>query len=193
MVWSYLLNGVMATTILVTYLFAITNLDDALNSSTGFPFIYVFQQALSNSGVNALTIFILFLVIAANIDYNASTSRQTFAFARDKGFPFHSWLGAVHPTRKHSPIYRYCRSLRYLTQGYFKSNRSPNLLPMLSLIPKDVHLLGGSHSACSCQCYLYHMSYQLPPCFDKHWFICGIQRYNIPSNCCTYVLLYYLH
>jgi amino acid transporter len=95
MVWSYVLNGFMATIILVTYLFAIPSLDDALDSD--FPFVYVFQECLSPAGVNALTILIMLLVIAANIDYNASTSRQTFAFARDKGFPFHSWLGAVHP------------------------------------------------------------------------------------------------
>lgn len=98
MVWSYLLNGIMATIILVTYLFAIPSLDDALDDPSGFPFIYVFQQFLPQSGVNALTILIMLLVIAANIDYNASTSRQTFAFARDKGFPFHHWLGTVHPT-----------------------------------------------------------------------------------------------
>lgn len=27
----------------------------------------------------------------------ASTSRQTFAFARDKGLPGYKWIGAVHP------------------------------------------------------------------------------------------------
>ncbi|TAQ85335.1 hypothetical protein B7494_g6341 [Chlorociboria aeruginascens] len=103
MVWSYMLNGFMATVILITYLFAITSLEDALNDPSDFPFIYVLQRALPQSGVNALTILIMLLVIAANIDYNASTSRQTFAFARDKGFPFHAWLGAVHP-RLHIPV-----------------------------------------------------------------------------------------
>src|SRR5271170_2728490 len=102
MVWSYVLNGILAMILLVTYLFALPNVTDALNDPTYFPFIYVFKQAMPTSGVNVLTIIILILVIAANIDYNASTARQTFAFARDKGFPFHSWIGRVHP-RLHIP------------------------------------------------------------------------------------------
>jgi amino acid transporter len=102
MVWSYVLNGILAMILLVTYLFALPNVDDALNDPTYFPFIYVFRQALPTGGVNALTIMIFILVVAANIDYNASTSRQTWSFARDKGFPFHSWIAYVHP-RMHIP------------------------------------------------------------------------------------------
>lgn len=98
MVWSYVLNGILAMILLVTYLFALPNVDDALNDPTYFPFIYVFRLALPTSGVNALTIMIFLLVVAANIDYNASTSRQTWSFARDKGFPFHAWIAHVHPT-----------------------------------------------------------------------------------------------
>ena len=53
-------------------------------------------------GVNALTILVLILEVASNISFNASTSRQTFAFARDKGLPFPRWISAVHP-RSHVP------------------------------------------------------------------------------------------
>jgi amino acid transporter len=98
MVWSYVLNGILAMILLVSYLFALPNVDDALNDPTYFPFIYVLRLALPTSGVNALTIMIFILVVAANIDYNASTSRQTWSFARDKGFPFHRWIAHVHPT-----------------------------------------------------------------------------------------------
>ena len=102
MFWSYTSNGIIALILLVTYLFSIDSVDNALSDPSGYPFLYVFQTALPTSGVNALTILILILVIAANIDYNASTSRQTFAFARDNGLPFAHWIGAVD-ARKEIP------------------------------------------------------------------------------------------
>jgi choline transport protein len=37
MVWSYVLNGILAMIILVTYLFALPSVDDALADPTYFP------------------------------------------------------------------------------------------------------------------------------------------------------------
>jgi amino acid transporter len=98
--WSYVGNGIMAIILLVTYLFSIKDVEEALNDPSGFPFLYVFKSAVSLSGVNALTIIVLILVIAANVSFNASTARQTFAFARDKGLPFTRWIGRVEPKRQ---------------------------------------------------------------------------------------------
>ena len=98
MVWSYVLNGFMGLIIVITYLFCMPSVTDALDDPSTFPFIYVFRNAVSIGGVNGLTIVLLILVIASNIAFNASTARQTFAFARDKGLPFASWIGRVHPT-----------------------------------------------------------------------------------------------
>lgn len=101
--WSYIGNGIMAIIFLVTYLFALDSVDDALNDPSGYPFIYVFRTALPLSGVNALTIIVMIIVIAANVSFNASTARQTFAFARDKGLPFSKWIGHVS-TRNQIPV-----------------------------------------------------------------------------------------
>lgn len=98
--WSYIGNGAMAIILLITYLFSIPSIDDALADPSGYPFIYVFKNAVSTSGVNALTILVLILIIAANISFNASTARQTFAFARDNGLPFSRWLSRVHPKKE---------------------------------------------------------------------------------------------
>jgi amino acid transporter len=98
--WSYFGNGLMAIIFLITYLFSIASVPDALADPTGYPFLYVFKSAVSTAGVNALTSLLLTLVIAANISFNASTSRQTFAFARDRGLPFSDWIGEVHPTKE---------------------------------------------------------------------------------------------
>lgn len=85
----------MAIVFLITYLFAIDDLDAAINDPSGYPFLYVFKSAVSISGVNALTIIVLLIVSAANVNFGASTARQTFAFARDKGLPFSSWIAKV--------------------------------------------------------------------------------------------------
>lgn len=97
-VWSYVGNGLIALVFLVTFLFAMPSVKEALDDPSGFPFIYVFQKTVSTGGVNALTIMVLILVIASNVSFNASTSRQTFAFARDNGLPFSRWISHVHPT-----------------------------------------------------------------------------------------------
>jgi amino acid transporter len=98
--WSYIINGIMAIIFLITYLFAVTSVDDALSDPSGYPFIYVFSQAMSTRGVTAVTIIVLLIVIAANISWNASTARQTFAFARDNGLPFSKWISRVSTTKE---------------------------------------------------------------------------------------------
>lgn len=103
MFWAYILNGILGLILVITVNFTLTDLDAALNDPTDYPFIWIFRQALSTAGVNALTIVILILFIACNISFNASTSRQTFAFARDKGLPFSNWIGKIHP-KLHIPL-----------------------------------------------------------------------------------------
>lgn len=100
--WGYVLNGLLGFGLVLAYLFALTSIPDALSHPTGFPFIYVFRNAVSPGGTTGLTLLVLILVITSNITYNASVSRQTFSFARANGLPFSPWLSTVHPT-KHIP------------------------------------------------------------------------------------------
>lgn len=96
MVWSFILNIPFTFGMVISYLFCMVSLEDALDDPTGYPFIYVFRQATgSRGGTTGMTVVILFLLIMITISAMASTSRQTFAFARDNGLPFSSWLGAV--------------------------------------------------------------------------------------------------
>lgn len=97
--WGYVINGILALVFMVTYLFAMPSVEEALSHPSEFPFIYVFSQAVSTNGVTGLTTIVLILVIASNISFNASASRQTFSFARDQGLPFAKWLSAVDPKR----------------------------------------------------------------------------------------------
>lgn len=99
MIWSYLLNGSLGFVMLVTYCFCLTDVDAAISSVSGFPYIYVFQTGTGSvGGAVGLTSIILILGLAGAISFFASASRQTFAFARDKGLPGYRWIGHVHPT-----------------------------------------------------------------------------------------------
>lgn len=93
--WSFFGNSIMAVIFLIGFLFAIDDVEAAISHPSGYPFLYVFTNALNLEGVNALTIILLLLVSAANVNFGASTARQTFAFARDRGLPFSDWIAKV--------------------------------------------------------------------------------------------------
>lgn len=95
MMWSYIINGSLGFIMLVTLLFSIPDVEAAIDDPTGYPFLWVFQQTMPTRGTNVLTTVILLLVIAGNISVNASTSRQTYAFARDRGLVFNDWIARV--------------------------------------------------------------------------------------------------
>ncbi|EON64232.1 hypothetical protein W97_03463 [Coniosporium apollinis CBS 100218] len=97
MMWSYIMNGSLGFIMLVSLLFSIPDVEAAIDDPTGYPFLWVFQQTMPTRGTNVLTTVILLLVIAGNISVNASTSRQTYAFARDRGLVFNDWIARVHP------------------------------------------------------------------------------------------------
>ena len=100
MVLSYFGNGLMIFLILITYCYCLTDLPQAFDSPTGYPFIAVFAHATGSiEGGAGLTCVIIVLIVFAVINYMAATSRQIFAFARDKGLPFYTWISKVsYPT-----------------------------------------------------------------------------------------------
>ncbi|KAE8140473.1 amino acid transporter [Aspergillus pseudotamarii] len=104
MILSFVLNVPLAMGSVLTYLFIMPDVQDALDSPAGLPFIYVFSEATKNAtGASVLVLVILLLFFMITISCTASASRQTFAFARDNGLPFSNWLGAVHATL-HIPV-----------------------------------------------------------------------------------------
>ena len=96
MIGSYILNGITGLVFLITYMFMMTDVEAALNDVTGYPHMWVFTQALSPGGAIALNFIPTLLLFAGTLSLNVSTSRQTWAFARDKGLPFSGWIGQVN-------------------------------------------------------------------------------------------------
>ena len=95
---SVLVNGLLGFVILLATLFGIGDINTALNTPTGYPFIEIFTQATKSNGggVGMLTIIIV-MVFAATISFVATSSRMIWVFARDRGLPCSEFLSKVHP------------------------------------------------------------------------------------------------
>lgn len=105
MLFTVILNGALGFAIAVAFAFCTTDVEDALGSPTGYDFIYVFQQATnSKAGTTIMVALLTLLVTCAAIGFLATASRQTFAFARDRGIPGSRWLSKVNPSSK-IPLY----------------------------------------------------------------------------------------
>lgn len=129
---SYVVNGFMGLILLITYLFCIPSIDDALVDASGYPFLYVFRSSMSTGAVNALTALVLVLVISSNIDFGTSASRQAYAFARDHGLPFSSWISWVRPSKPISASIHLSRRTadpRCRSTPSSKSPRTPSASP----------------------------------------------------------------
>lgn len=95
--WSFVVNMPPAIIILVTYVFCIGDIDKVLAAPTGYPMVSVFQYSTGTpGGATGLTILMLILLIIIETSLIATTTRQTFAFARDNGMVFSKWLAKVN-------------------------------------------------------------------------------------------------
>ena len=92
--WSYLLNLFMGIVILITMLFCIGDLNTEINSPA--PYLNLFKNTGSTRIALLLSIVLLLLIFSGNVTALASASRETWAFSRDKGFPFSRWIARVH-------------------------------------------------------------------------------------------------
>ncbi|EGX88450.1 amino acid permease, putative [Cordyceps militaris CM01] len=98
MMWSINLNGLMGWLTAITFCYCIGDLDQVLQTKTGYPFIQViFNVTQSYPATNFLTSIVLLMATFSCVTIMASASRQMFAFGRDKGLPCSSWLSQVHP------------------------------------------------------------------------------------------------
>ncbi|KAK3643035.1 hypothetical protein LTR56_010409 [Elasticomyces elasticus] len=91
---SYLIGTLSGLLMIITFCFCFT--EDALESPTGFPFMYIYQNATGSvGGTIALTAILIVLTFFSATNFMASASRQTYAFARDGGVPFSKQVAKV--------------------------------------------------------------------------------------------------
>lgn len=96
MVATIMMNGALGFGVAIAFCFCVGDLNTDLSSPTGYDFIQVFLTATnSNAGASVMTAIPLVLVICATFGFLATSSRQTWAFARDRGMPFSDFLSHV--------------------------------------------------------------------------------------------------
>ncbi len=93
---SIVINGMMGLSMIIAQLYGATDLQAALDSETGYPYMEILYQATkSKVGTAVITSIILLLTLSSVVGVIASTSRMFWAFARDQGLPFSSLLARV--------------------------------------------------------------------------------------------------
>ena len=81
-----------------SFIFCLGDLDKALDSPTGEPFIQIFYDGTQSlAGTNTMTAIIIIMLTSACISEVATASRQLWSFARDGGLPGSRWLSHVSP------------------------------------------------------------------------------------------------
>lgn len=81
---------------IVTFAFCVGNIDEVMESKTGFEFIQVFLNSTGSvPAATGMTTIIIIMQFCAAISNVATTSRQIYAFARDKGLPFSNVFAKV--------------------------------------------------------------------------------------------------
>lgn len=98
MVLSLIINGLLGFGFLIGLLFSVTDIEGALNSPTKSPVVEILYQALQSKPATTAVVS-LFVVVFVCIEMGmvASTSRLTWAFARDNGLPFSKYFAHVSP------------------------------------------------------------------------------------------------
>lgn len=91
--WSYVFNISMAFVMVITMLYAIGPVDTILEAD--LPYLNLFSATGSVGVALFLAIVLFVLIYAGNVTALATTSREVWAFARDRGFPFSAWISRV--------------------------------------------------------------------------------------------------
>lgn len=98
MIASLVVNGSLGAGMLIAILFSLGDLDSALVTPTGFPFIEIFTQAtFSKAGGTLMSSLIIAAIIFGVIGCLATSSRMTWAFARERGLPGSAHLARIDP------------------------------------------------------------------------------------------------
>ncbi|KAF7122229.1 hypothetical protein CNMCM5793_000186 [Aspergillus hiratsukae] len=85
---SVLINGTLGFSMLIAVLFCLGDIEAALATPTGYPYMEIFYQATGSlSGALGMTSILLIIGVCCVIGMLAATSRQFWSFARDRAVP----------------------------------------------------------------------------------------------------------
>lgn len=85
---SVLINGSLGFGMLLALLFCLGDIETALQSPTGYPFMAIFLQATGSvAGTAVMASIVTTMGITTSVGMLATSSRQLWSFARDRGVP----------------------------------------------------------------------------------------------------------
>ena len=96
MIIAFFISGALAFGASVAILFSVGDVYQILSTSTNYPIIQIFYTATKSKGVTtALVVGLMLTSVFSSFGLLASASRLTWAFARDRGFPYSTYLAHV--------------------------------------------------------------------------------------------------
>ena len=85
---TYILNGIFGFAMLIAILLCTQDVEAALASPTGYPFMQIIQTSTGSSAGSVVIVALLAIMeICATTSSLASVSRQSWSFSRDHGIP----------------------------------------------------------------------------------------------------------
>ncbi|GAB7363675.1 hypothetical protein MBLNU230_g4245t1 [Neophaeotheca triangularis] len=98
---AMLINGAVGFAMMITILYCLNDIEQVLNTPTGFPFIQIFSDSVRNTaGATVMAALVLALTWACATGITTTASRMAWSFARDRGVPFADFLMQVNPRTK---------------------------------------------------------------------------------------------
>lgn len=98
--WSVAPNALLGLLVIITLAFTSGDLERVLSTSTGEPFIQIFYDVTgSRAAATIMASIVVILLCSCCFSEVATSSRQLWSFARDRGFPASSWLSEVSKLR----------------------------------------------------------------------------------------------
>jgi hypothetical protein len=94
--WSVAPNAVLGLLVIVTLAFTSGDVQKIMQTPTGEPFIQIFYDVTqSKAAATVMASIVVILLCSCCFSEVATSSRQLWSFARDRGFPASSWLSHV--------------------------------------------------------------------------------------------------
>ncbi len=90
MMFSFITNESMRLVALISFLFCILSVANAMSNLnfSNYSYLFVLRYIMFDAIVTEITMLLLILILVINLNCNVFVSRQIFAFARDRDLSF---------------------------------------------------------------------------------------------------------
>lgn len=101
--FTVFINGSLAFGMLIMTLFSLTDVEGALDTPTGYPYMEIFLRSTGSvAGATVMASILVVMQYCANVGLLASASRMCWSFARDRGLP--GWRFLQHVSAFTDPL-----------------------------------------------------------------------------------------